>query len=160
MFGPSVVLADTMVSEEAFRRHAPEADIMHIASHAVFRHDNPLFSAIRLSDGWLSLYDLYGMRLRAALVTLSACETGVSDVLAGDELVGLARGFLQAGAASVVVSLWAVNDASTARLMERFYTHLASGLGPAAAMRRAQIQQRHEYPHPYHWAPFTVVGRP
>ena len=160
LFGPSVVLADTMVSEEAFRRHAPEADIMHIASHAVFRHDNPLFSAIRLSDGWLSLYDLYGMRLRAALVTLSACETGVSDVLAGDELVGLARGFLQAGAASVVVSLWAVNDASTARLMERFYTHLASGLGPAAAMRQAQMQQRHEYPHPYHWAPFTVIGRP
>ena len=160
LFNPSVVLADEMANEEAFRRYAPEADVMHIASHALFRHDNPLFSAIRLSDGWLSLYDLYGMRLRAALVTLSACETGVSDVLAGDELVGLARGFLQAGAASVVVSLWAVNDASTARLMEHFYTHLEAGLGAAAAMRQAQIDQRREYPHPFHWAPFMVVGRP
>jgi len=159
-FKPSVVLANDMASEEAFRRYAPEADIMHIATHAIFRHDNPLFSALRLSDGWLSLYDLYGMRLRAALVTLSACETGVSDVLAGDELVGLARGFLQAGAASVVVSLWAVNDASTACLMERFYTHLEAGLGAAAAMRQAQIDQRREYRHPYHWAPFMVVGRP
>jgi len=160
LFGPSVVLADDRASEEAFRRYAPEADVMHIASHAVFRHDNPLFSAIRLTDGWLSLYDLYSMRLRAALVTLSACETGVSDVLAGDELIGLARGFLQAGAASVVVSLWAVNDATTARLMERFYTRLERGFGAAAAMREAQIDQRREYSHPYHWAPFMVVGRP
>jgi CHAT domain-containing protein len=160
LFGPSIVLADHMATEESFRRHAPEADVMHIASHAVFRHDNPLFSAIRLADGWLSLYDLYSMRLRAALVTLSACETGVSDVLAGDELVGLARGFLQAGAASVVVSLWAVNDASTARLMERFYTCLEKGSGAAAAMRQAQIDQRREYAHPYYWAPFMVVGRP
>jgi len=126
----------------------------------VFRQDNPLFSAIRLSDGWLSLYDLYSLRLRASLVTLSACETGVNDVLAGDELVGLARGFFQAGTASVVVSLWAVNDASTARLMERFYAHLETGLGPAAAMRLGQIDLRREYPHPYYWAPFLVIGRP
>jgi tetratricopeptide (TPR) repeat protein len=160
LFGSSVVLADKTATEESFRRYAPEADVMHIASHAVFRHDNPLFSAIRLADGWLSLYDLYSMRLRAALVTLSACETGVSDVLAGDEVVSLARGFLQAGVASVVVSLWAVNDASTARLMERFYSRLEKGSGAAAAMRQAQIDQRHEYAHPYYWAPFTVVGRP
>jgi tetratricopeptide (TPR) repeat protein len=160
LFGASQVLADGLGSEEAFRRYAPEVDVLHIASHAVFRHDNPLFSAIRLTDGWLSLYDLHNMRLRAALVTLSACETGVSDVLAGDELVGLARGFLQAGAASVVVSLWAVSDTSTAQLMEHFYEYLETGAGPATALRRAQMDQRREFPHPYHWAPFTVVGRP
>jgi hypothetical protein len=160
MFGPSVVLSGETATEQAFRRHAPEANLIHLASHAVFREDNPLFSAIRLADGWLSLYDLYGMRLRAAMVTLSACETGVSNVLAGDELVGLARGFFQAGAASVVVSLWAVNDASTARLMRAFYNHLETGLGAAAAMRLAQIEQRRDFPHPYHWAPFLVIGRP
>jgi CHAT domain-containing protein len=160
LFGPSLILSGPEATEEAFRRHAPAADVIHLASHAVFRQDNPLFSAIRLADGWLSLYDLYGLRLRASLVTLSACETGVNDVLAGDELVGLARGFFQAGTASLVVSLWAVNDASTARLMERFYAHLETGPGPAAAMRLAQIDLRREYPHPYYWAPFLVIGRP
>ena len=160
MFGQSLVLSGEAATEQAFRRHAPEADVIHLASHAVFRQDNPLFSAVRLADGWLSLYDLYGMRLRAGLVTLSACETGVGDVLAGDELVGLARGFFQAGAAAVVVSLWAVNDASTARLMRRFYAHLESGRAVAAAMRLAQIEQRRELPHPYYWAPFVVIGRP
>jgi CHAT domain-containing protein len=118
-----------------------------------------MFSAIRLSDGWLSLYDLYSLRLRASLVTLSACETGVNDVLAGDELVGLARGFIQAGAGSVIVSLWAVDDVSTARLMRRFYTHFEAGFGPASAMRQAQTELRREYPHPYFWAPFLAIGR-
>jgi hypothetical protein len=162
MFGTSesTVLSGIAATERAFRRYAPDADVIHLASHAVFRQDNPLFSAIRLADGWLSLYDLYSMRLRASLVTLSACETGLSDVLAGDELIGLTRGFFQAGSASVMVSLWAVNDASTARLMERFYTHLSTGLGPAAAVRRAQTDLRKDFPHPYFWAPFLVVGRP
>jgi tetratricopeptide (TPR) repeat protein len=160
LFGPSLILSGPQATEQAFRRHAPEADVIHLASHAVFRQDNPLFSSIRLADGWLSLYDLYSLRLRASLVTLSACETGVNDVLAGDELVGLARGFFQAGIASVVVSLWAVNDASTARLMQRFYAHLETGLGPAGAMRQAQIDLRREYRHPYYWAPFLVIGRP
>jgi tetratricopeptide (TPR) repeat protein len=160
LFGPSLVLLGEAATEQAFRRHAPEADVIHLASHALFRQDNPLFSAIRLADGWLSLYDLYSLRLRASLVTLSACETGVNDVLAGDELVGLARGFFQAGTATVVVSLWAVEDASTARLMQRFYAQLEAGLGPALAMRRAQSDLRRQYPHPYYWAPFLVIGRP
>jgi len=160
VFGQANVLAGEAATEHAFRRQAPEAGVIHLASHAVFRDDNPLFSAIRLADGWLSLYDLYSLRLRAALVTLSACETGVNEVLAGDELVGLTRGFFQAGTAAVVVSLWAVNDASTAHLMERFYTHLRGGEGAAAAMRTAQAELRRTYPHPYYWAPFLVVGRP
>jgi tetratricopeptide (TPR) repeat protein len=160
LFDSSVVLSGDAATEQAFREAAPTADVIHLASHAVFRHDNPLFSAIKLADSWLSLNDLYSIRLRASLVTLSACETGVSDIVAGDELVGLARGFFQAGAATVVVSLWAVNDASTARLMRRFYRHFEAGRNPAAAMRLAQTEMRHEYPHPYHWAPFLVIGRP
>jgi CHAT domain-containing protein len=160
LFGSAVVLTGAAATEQAFRRHAPDAEVIHLASHAVFRQDNPLFSAIKLADGWLSLYDLYSMRLRASLVTLSACETGLSEVLAGDELVGLARGFFQAGAASVVVSLWAVNDTSTAALMQRFYRHLDAGRSPAAAMRLGQIEMRREYAHPYYWAPFVVIGRP
>ncbi len=160
LFGPGSVFQGEDATEYAFRRHAPEADIIHLASHAVFREDNPLFSAIQLADGWLSLYDLYSLRLHASLVTLSACDTGLSQVLAGDELVGLARGLFQAGTASVVVSLWAVNDASTALLMDHFYSELEQGHRPAAAMRAAQCNVRRKYPHPYYWAPFLVIGRP
>jgi tetratricopeptide (TPR) repeat protein len=160
MFGTAETLAGDDATEEAFRRFAPEAEVIHLASHAVFRNDNPLFSAIKLANGWLSLNDLSSMRLRASLVTLSACETGLNGVLAGDELIGLARGFLQAGAASVLVSLWAVNDASTARLMGDFYRHLDAGYSPAAAMRLSQSEMRFDYPHPFYWAPFLVIGRP
>lgn len=160
MFERDHVFLGGSATEHAFRRHAPEADIIHLASHAVFREDNPLFSAIQLADSWLSLYDLYSLRLHASLVTLSACETGLSQVLAGDELVGLARGFFQAGTASVIVSLWAVNDASTASLMEHFYRSVEQGDSPAAAMRAAQCELRRMYPHPYYWAPFLVIGRP
>jgi CHAT domain-containing protein len=160
LFRSGAVFSGEAATEDAFRRHAPEADIIHLASHAVFREDNPLFSAIQLSDSWLSLYDLYSLRLHASLVTLSACETGLSQVLGGDELVGLARGFFEAGTASVVVSLWAVNDASTALLMESFYCALERGHQPAAAMRAAQCEVRQSYPHPYYWAPFLVIGRP
>jgi tetratricopeptide (TPR) repeat protein len=160
LFGTSRVFAGDAATEQMFRHYAPEADIIHLASHAVFREDNPLFSAIQLADSWLSLYDLYSLRLHASLVTLSACETGMSQVLGGDELVGLTRGLFQAGAASVVVSVWAVNDASTASLMGRFYRYLEDGSNPAAAMREAQVEVRRMYPHPYHWAPFLVIGRP
>jgi CHAT domain-containing protein len=160
LFGPQHVFSGEQATEATFYHLAPEADLIHLASHAVFREDNPLFSALRLYDGWLSLYDLYALRLRAWLVTLSACETGVSDVLAGDELVGLSRGFFQAGASSLVVSLWAVNDRSTALLMRDFYSHLSAGASPAVALRAAQVALRQQYPHPYYWAPFLVVGRP
>jgi len=160
LFGTSRVFAGEAATEQMFRHYAPEADIIHLASHAVFREDNPLFSAIQLADSWLSLYDLYSLRLHASLVTLSACETGMSQVLGGDELVGLAHGLFQAGSASVVVSLWSVNDASTASLMGRFYRYLEDGSRPAAAMREAQVEVRRMYPHPYHWAPFLVIGRP
>jgi CHAT domain-containing protein len=160
LVGAAEPLVGGEATEQAFRGRAPEADLIHLASHAVFRADNPLFSAIKLADSWISLYDLYGLRLRASLVVLSACETGVNQVVGGDELVGLARGFFHAGAATVVVSLWAVNDESTAQLMRRFYSHLTLGLGPAAAMRNAQTEMRADYPHPYHWAPFVVIGRP
>lgn len=154
------VLRDGLATTAGFLAHAPRADAIHLASHAVFRADNPLFSALRLSDGWLALYDLYACHLPARLVTLSGCQTGVSQVRSGDELVGLSRGFFQAGAACLVVSLWAVNDASTARLMEAFYRRLCAGQRPTPALRGAQAELRQSYPHPYHWAPFVVIGRP
>ncbi len=154
----------TLLGEEstlaALRERAPGADVMHLACHGQFRPDNPLFSSVRLADDWLTVRDAYGLDLdRNTLVVLSACETGISSVAPGDELIGLARGFFSAGAASLLVSLWTVDDESTAKLMTCFYQHLQGGDRPAAALRQAQIELKREYPHPYYWSPFVLLGR-
>ncbi|HYP54564.1 MAG TPA: CHAT domain-containing protein, partial [Pyrinomonadaceae bacterium] len=90
---------------------------------------------------------------------LSACETGVSAVAPGDELIGLARGFFAAGAHSLVLSLWTVDDEATADLMTDFYTRLRAGDSPAAALRAAQLRQLARRPHPFFWSPFVLLGR-
>ena len=102
--------------------------------------------------------DAYELRLRCMLVTLSACETGVSALAPGNDLVGLARGFLLAGAPALLVSLWMVDDAATADLMTSFYRALLTGIRPAAALRRAQCELLATHPHPFFWAPFTLIG--
>lgn len=133
---------------------------LHFATHGIFRKDNPLFSALRMADGWLIAHDLYHRRLECSLATLSACRTGVSIVAPGDELLGLVRGFLNAGARAVMVSLWTAHDAATAELMQCCYSRMAEGLGRAAALRAAQQAVREQYPHPYYWAAFALVGAP
>ncbi len=146
-------------TESALRRHGPDSRIVHIATHGQFRQDNPMFSSIRLADSYLSLYDLYQLRLPAELVVLSGCATGLNVVTAGDELMGMVRGLLQAGAQSLVLSLWDVHDRTTAGFMVAFYRRLQSGAPKAEALRDAMTELRAEYPHPYHWAPFVLVGR-
>jgi CHAT domain-containing protein len=131
---------------------------LHFATHAVFRKDNPLFSALRLADGWLFAHDLYRRRLDCSLVTLSACHTGTGAIAPGDEVLGLVHGFLYAGARAVLVSLWAADDAATAALMRECYSGMAEGMSRAAALRSAQKAVRERWPHPYHWAAFTLVG--
>ncbi len=154
--------ARTLCGEEAtlaaFKQHAPESGLIHLATHAIYRADNPLFSGLRLADGWLLARDLYDITLSCELATLSACRTGAVFVEPGDELFGLIRGFLSAGARSLAVSLWPADDAATAALMSRFYDLLRNGLSGAAAMRAAQIAVRDKYPNPYHWAAFALVG--
>ncbi len=140
------------------QHEAPRSGIIHIATHAAFRVDNPMFSAIQLGDAPLSLFDLYDLRISAELVTLSGCGTGLNALIGGDELLGLVRGWLYAGAQSVLVSLWDVNDRSTASLMGRFYKRLRQTPDRAAALRDAMLATREEDPHPYHWAPFVLIG--
>ncbi|MCX6366893.1 MAG: CHAT domain-containing tetratricopeptide repeat protein [Armatimonadetes bacterium] len=132
--------------------------ILHFATHALFRQDNPLFSCLQLADGWLLARDLYRLPLHADLVTLSACQTAVSQIAAGDEPFGLVRGFLAAGAQRVVASLWPADDAATAALMACFYQQLVEGKSPAGALRAAQQELRLRWPHPYYWAAFCLLG--
>jgi CHAT domain-containing protein len=142
-----------------YRRHAPDFDILHLACHGQFRPENPMFSSLHLADGFVTVRDICAQRLNAGLVTLSACETGLNKIYAGDEILGLARGFLAAGVDSLVLSLWTVNDEATARLMRDFYINLQRGATVAASLRAAQINFIKNNSHPYFWSPFIVIGK-
>ena len=143
---------------EAFQKNASSFDLIHLACHGQFRPDNPMFSSLHLADGWVTVRDLYPIRLKARLVTLSACETGLNKIHAGDEILGLARGFLSAGAKAIVLSLWTVNDEGTSRLMQEFYSNLQRGADVAASLRIAQKSFIARGEHPYYWSPFFVIG--
>jgi CHAT domain-containing protein/predicted negative regulator of RcsB-dependent stress response len=158
LFPAAHCLTGEAANARALAEYLPASDIVHIASHAVFRQDNPMFSAFRLADTWLNFYDVCTLRIPAALVTLSGCSTGANGIYAGDEMLGLVRGFLTAGATALVVSLWAVNDPATARLMTAFYEQLQQGCPPRQALRAAALYLREEYAHPYYWAPFVFIG--
>jgi CHAT domain-containing protein len=149
-------------SETALRQYAAGFAYLHFATHGAFNADAPLDSALLLakderSDGLLTVGKLYAMRFDADLVTLSACETGLGKVASGDDVVGLTRGFLYAGAATVVASLWQVDDLATSGLMTRFYDELGSG-DRRAALRAAQLATREKFPHPFFWAAFQLTG--
>jgi CHAT domain-containing protein len=154
----SETLADDAATLTAIQTRAPDCDILHFACHGMFRADNPIFSAVKLHDGWLTAADVMQLKLKDSLVTLSACESGRGTVLQGDEVIGLPRAFLGAGAAAVVVSLWLVQDETTGTLMIHWYRQLRAGTGRAAALRAAQQALREQYPHPYYWAPFVLIG--
>lgn len=132
--------------------------VVHLATHATFRPENPLFSGLKLADRWLTVYDIYEMGHAPPIVTLSACETGRHQITFGDELIGLCRGFFALGSQSLVVSLWSVEDRSTADLMEQFYINLQASYPINRALQLAQLQIKQEKPHPYYWAPFMLMG--
>jgi len=156
---PAELFVGPKATEAVLREKGPQSRLIHIATHGHFRVDNPMFSAIRLGDSFLSLFDLYHLKLPAELITLSGCSTGLNVVAAGDELIGLARGLLHAGAHSLVLSLWDVHDKSTAQFMTDFYRVLQQGEQKPTALRSAMLRLRSSYPHCYQWAPFILVGK-
>jgi CHAT domain-containing protein/tetratricopeptide (TPR) repeat protein len=140
------------------------AGILHFATHGDLRAREPLGSALLLTpegqdDGRLEVRDIFRLELNARLVVLSACETGLGRLSRGDELVGLQRAFLYAGAPAVVTTLWKVEDRATYELMREFYVRLKDG-GPAAALVAAQRQTMRTFPHPFAWAAFGLTGLP
>jgi CHAT domain-containing protein/tetratricopeptide (TPR) repeat protein len=156
-----LLLQDGAATSDAVRHAMRGASVCHFATHALFRQDNPLFSGLHLADGWLLARDLYTLPLRADLVTLSACATGASHIGSGGEWMGLARGFLAAGAQRVVASLWPADDTVTTELMAIFYDSRQTEAGTdrtSRALRTAQQAIRRRYPHPYYWAAFRVIG--
>ena len=143
---------------------------LHFATHGYLDSERPGLSALLFSmvdaqgkpqNGFLRANDIYNLKLPAELVVLSACQTGLGKDIKGEGLVGLTRGFMYAGAARVVVSLWNVNDKATADLMTKFYEKmLKQGQTPAAALRAAQVEmwKQKQWQSPYYWAAFTMQG--
>lgn len=159
LISPSTAFTGQQANVGSFATEAPKAGLLHIACHGQFRPDNPMYSSLNLADGRATVNDIVSMRIRAELVTLSACETGVSKVYPGEEVVGLARGFLAAGASNVILSLWNVNDEAASRLMLRLYSKLQRGQAISASLRYAQKTFIERGEHPYYWAPFILIGR-
>jgi CHAT domain-containing protein/tetratricopeptide (TPR) repeat protein len=140
-----------------------EYNALHLSCHGFFDPDDPLASGLQLADGVLTARDIMGLKLNADLVTLSACQTALSDQQPGDELVGLTRALLYAGASSVLVTLWSVSAVAALELMGDFYGRLRGKGGAkveaeAVALREAMLEMRKKREHPYHWAPFILVG--
>ncbi|PSL57121.1 CHAT domain-containing protein [Saccharothrix carnea] len=146
VFGGVGVVGDDASRARLLDALAERPDVVHLACHGRFDREHPMDSAVLLApagtrhDGELTAADLVGLTVDANLVTLSACESGVSTNHPGDELIGLARATLYAGVPSLVVSLWEVDDLSTAFLMTHFYRLLRGGATPADALRTAQLR--------------------
>ena len=163
LFPASRALVRADASKTAIKELGNGFSILHFATHGKFNTDDPLSSGLYLAkgnetDGVLTVGDLYTLRWDADLVTLSACETGLGKVANGDDVIGLIRGFLYAGARSIVASLWEVDDAATEQLMVSFYRNLETH-DKRESLRLAQIETRKTYPHPMFWAAFQIVGR-
>src|SRR5947208_11641457 len=160
-------ILDAAATTALLRQYGARSPVVHIAAHGLFRLDAPNFSHIRLADRQLSAIEVFNLDLSGcSLVTLSACETGRAVVGGVDEVIGLGRGFLYAGAASLLPTLWKVDDASSAELMEMFSQALlgehtkASALAGAqrAFLARARTAIRPYRVHPYFWAAFHLIG--
>jgi CHAT domain-containing protein len=164
------VFVGLRATEGRFNRLAPDRRILHLATFGVLNTRNPLFSYVQLNpdeatDGRLEAHEVFGLRLNADLIVLSACETGLGsglrrDVPPGDDWVGLVRAFLYAGAHSVLATLWPVDDRATALLMERFYTGLERGRSMVRSLADAQRAMLREPGHadPFYWAAFQLSG--
>ncbi len=143
---------------------------VHFATHGFLNDEHPELSGLVLSlfdeeghpqDGYLRLHDIYNLNLPIEMVVLSSCNSGLGKEIRGEGLVGIVRGFMYAGAARVVASLWKVEDEATAALMKRFYQRmLQEGLPPAKALRMAQLdlRQQRRWQSPYYWAAFILQG--
>jgi CHAT domain-containing protein len=156
------VLTRENATESWLKENIGNYQIIHVASHGEFDPINPLFSSLKLTrdksdDGNFEVNEVFGLDIKADIVTLSACQTGLGDLVGGDELVGLNRAFIYAGTHSILSSLWRVSDISTAVLIKHFYRNYGKE-DKAESLRKAQLLVKRFYPHPSYWAGFNLTG--
>ena len=163
------VLGEQAREETVKSEKLDEYHYIHFASHGFIDEIQPARSGILFSrdphskeDGVLQMGEIMRLKLKADLVTLSACSTGLGKLVSGEGILSLTRSFFYAGARNVTVSLWNVNDSATAALMEAFYRNLNRGLQKSAALREAKLtllrDRNSAWHHPYFWAAFVLVG--
>jgi len=164
LFPPTTVLKKEKATEARAKKMAAQYDIIHFASHGEYTPEDPLASCIRLSpddkeDGNLEAREVFDMEIKADLVVTSACKTALGRINKGDEIIGLTRAFLYAGANSVFGSLWNISDEATSVLMKEFYSNMLQ-IGKVQALREAQIKmiQSSEFSQPFYWAAFNITG--
>ncbi len=156
------VLTREKATESWLKKHISKYQIIHIASHGEFDPVNPLFSSLKLTrdkseDGNFEVNEVFSLDIKADLVTLSACQTGLGKIEGGDELMGLNRAFFYAGTHALISSLWRVSDISTAILIKHFYRNYTNNL-KAESLRKAQLLVKQSYPHPSYWSGFSLTG--
>ena len=163
------LLTDQDATEAAFLKQASKHQIIHLATHGKANDkmgDYSFLAFTEIADSveneFVYTRDLYNLTLNADMVVLSACETGIGKLWAGEGIVSLARAFSFAGAKSVINTLWSINDQTTTELMTTFYEHLKLGKSKDAALRQAKLDflaaHPHEVAHPFYWAPFIAIG--
>jgi CHAT domain-containing protein/Tfp pilus assembly protein PilF len=163
------VIIGQMASVAMFKSEAPNYNILHLSAHTIIDNENPMYSKLvftpgmdKKEDGLLNTYELFNMNLNAELAVLSACNTGSGKLRVGEGIISIARGFFYAGVPSVVMTLWSVEDNSSALLMELFYKHLTEGLAKDEALRQAKLdylkQSDQLTSFPYYWAGYVNIG--
>jgi CHAT domain-containing protein len=165
VFTGAKVYVGAHATKGKFVSESPQFSLIHVAAHAVFDDVDPLYSRIRLAadqgiHGTVLAHEIYRLNLsRAALITLSSCESGVARITRGDEVWGFPRSFLSAGASTLLLSLWPVADESTELLMTSFYQSLGK-MEAREALREAQLQllKHPKFGHPFFWSAFTLTG--
>jgi CHAT domain-containing protein len=157
-------------SEETFKKNAQNYGIIHLAMHGVLDSKNPILSSLVFSedsskheDNFLRAYEIAQLDLNADLVVLSACETGYGHFQQGEGVMSLAHSFSYAGASSILMSLWQVNDFSTSQIMKNFYINIAKGWSKERALREAKLtylgdSNNKAALHPAFWAAFVQTG--
>ncbi len=166
---PSRTFTAMEATEQNFRAHAGEYSLIHLSTHGKANDrvgDYSFLAFTEIKDGkeneLLYVRDLYTLNLKADLVVLSACETGIGELQKGEGIVSLASGFSYAGAKSILTTLWSVNDAQTKDIMTRFYQNLASGLPKDEALHQAKLdylaESRNDKAHPFYWAAYIPLG--
>jgi CHAT domain-containing protein len=156
-------------NETVFKDCAPKYGILHLAMHGLVNQKDPEYSGLALTedqskdeDNFLYAYEIKQLGLHAGLVVLSACETGVGKYQRGEGVVSIGRGFMYAGAPSLLMTLWNLNDQSGAVIVEQFYKNLSEGMEKDEAIRQAKLFYLDNYPseytHPFMWAAFVQVG--
>jgi CHAT domain-containing protein/Tfp pilus assembly protein PilF len=167
LFSNKQIYSRKEATESKAKELTSSSNIIHFACHGEFNDKQPMQSGLLLAkddknDGDLQVHEIFGIDLRNTnLVVLSACETALSKIYSGDDLVGLSRGFIYAGTPSLLATLWEVEDHSTAILIEEFYKNWQKkGMSKPKALQQAQIALKSmpQYQHPFFWAPFIMIG--